>query len=279
MKQPRDHHFLPVFYLKQWAINGGKLVEYSIKNDKLIPKHVGPGGTGFQRDLYAFVELPPEESQHIESVFFDYADRVASDALQRHLTGHTTNWTAEQRSAWSRFIIGIHLRHPDAITELRVAAKAAWDHNHDASQASYEKLRAREDPPTFEAYIEKHSPLTPIKAFLNMIIKLIDNQNLGTHINQMTWGVADLSRAGISLLTSDRPVEISRLKEKNGIISIPISPTRLFIAANNPETLKSIQRSDPKKVVKSVNKFLTSRARRFVYAPDEKQTPFIQTHV
>ncbi|MGB9368511.1 MAG: DUF4238 domain-containing protein [Xanthobacteraceae bacterium] len=278
MSQPRDHHFLPVFYLNQWAVKGGKLVEYSIKKGKLIPKPVGPGGTGFQRDLYAFPELQPEESQHIERVFFDYADRVASDALQKHLTGDKTPWTAELRSAWSRFVIGIHLRHPDAIAELRVATKAAWDANHGPSQTAYEELRKPEDPATFEEYIEKHFPLTPIKAFLNMIIKVIDNQNLGTHINHMIWGVADLSRAGIPLLTSDRPVEISRLKE-NGIISIPISPTQLFIAAERRETLASIAQSDPKEVVKSVNKYVTSRARRFVYAPDEKQTTFVEKHM
>jgi hypothetical protein len=33
---PRDHHFIPVFYLKQWVGPTNKLVEYSIKHDKLI---------------------------------------------------------------------------------------------------------------------------------------------------------------------------------------------------------------------------------------------------
>jgi hypothetical protein len=28
MNAPRDHHFIPAFYLKQWAGPNGKLVEY-----------------------------------------------------------------------------------------------------------------------------------------------------------------------------------------------------------------------------------------------------------
>jgi len=35
--------------------------------------------------LYSFPELPPDAAQFLEQVFFDYADRVASDALRNHL--------------------------------------------------------------------------------------------------------------------------------------------------------------------------------------------------
>jgi hypothetical protein len=58
MSTPRDLHFIPVFYLKRWANLSGKLVEYTIKHDKLIAKLVGPRSTGYETDLYAFNELP-----------------------------------------------------------------------------------------------------------------------------------------------------------------------------------------------------------------------------
>jgi hypothetical protein len=82
---PRDHHFIPAFALAPWAVKDSELVEYSIKHQKLIPKWVGPRGTGFVRDLYAFAELPPEHAQHLESVFFNYADDKAAQALQLHI--------------------------------------------------------------------------------------------------------------------------------------------------------------------------------------------------
>ena len=67
MSAPRDHHFIPAFYLSKWTKPPeGKLVEYTIKNNKLIDKPVGPRSTGYERDLYSFPELPPE-SAHISN--------------------------------------------------------------------------------------------------------------------------------------------------------------------------------------------------------------------
>jgi hypothetical protein len=69
--KPRDHHFIPVFYLKQWASSTtNKVIEYSIKHCNFIAKPVGPKKTGYQTDLYSFPELPPDTAQHIEDVFF-----------------------------------------------------------------------------------------------------------------------------------------------------------------------------------------------------------------
>jgi hypothetical protein len=60
MNAPRDHHFIPVFYLSQWAGSDGKLIEFTRKYDKLIPKSVGPRSTGYETDLYQFPDLPQD---------------------------------------------------------------------------------------------------------------------------------------------------------------------------------------------------------------------------
>src|SRR5271167_4600165 len=127
MSIPRDHHFIPAFYLRQWCDQTGKLIEYTIKHGKLIPKPVGPAATGHEFDLYAFPELPLDQSQFIEQKFFDYADRTASDALRLHLASNAAGWTPKLICAWSRFVIALYLRHPDTMPELRVAAKALWE--------------------------------------------------------------------------------------------------------------------------------------------------------
>ncbi len=81
MSTPHDHHFVPVFYLKQWATDG-KLIEYSIKHGKFLSKPVGPRGTGFERDLYTFPGLPEEIASFLESVFLQRNDHGASQALK-----------------------------------------------------------------------------------------------------------------------------------------------------------------------------------------------------
>src|SRR5258706_8332110 len=183
MNAPIAHHFIPAFILAQWADGSGKLVEYTIKHDKVIAKPVGPRATGYEQHLYSFPELPPDAAHFLEAVFFNYGDRVAADALRNLLSAAPVPWTAELVSAWSRFVIALHLRHPDAMPELRAAAKSVWDGGGDAYQAQYEAIRKPEDPPTFDEFLAARDPLTATKAGVNMIVKVFDNAILGRHLN------------------------------------------------------------------------------------------------
>lgn len=275
MNAPRDHHFIPAFYLKQWVDGSGELVEYCRKGGKLISKRVGPYSTGFERDLYAFPDLPPATAQYMEQVFFAYADQKASDALDLHLGVSSRHWTPELLSAWSRFVIGIHLRHPDAMPELRAAAAKIWFASGEDYQSRYNAVRKADDPATFDEYLALRDPLTPIKMQVNLIIKALDNQIVGAHINQMKWATIDVSRSSEPLLTSDRPVEIFNLKELNGILSIPISPTTIFVAVNDPTTFDKLRATNPSKIVADVNNFAVCRARRFVWARGGSQERYV----
>ena len=276
MSIPLDHHFVPAFYLRQWCNSGGKVIEYSIKNKKLVSKLVGPEATGYETALYAFPELPPEQAQHIEQRFFDYADRVAAEALRIQLTSPKISWMPEHRSAWSRFVVGLHLRHPDAMPELRAAAKSIWEGSGESSQQEYERIKEPSDPPTFDQYIEATDPLVPVKARMNLIVKAIDNPIVGTHINNMSWDVLDLSSSSRSLLTSDRPVGFFAIKSPKGMISLPLSPTKLFIAVNDPKLIDVLRKKNPREIVGHANEHLTIRARRFVWAAGPSQANFIQ---
>jgi hypothetical protein len=279
MNTPRDHHFIPAFYLKQWVRPEGKLIEYTRKGGKLIAKLVGPRSTGYERDLYAFPELPPDAAHFLEEVFFAYADQKASDALDNHLGLATHPWTSELVSAWSRFIVAIHLRHPDAMPELRDAAKSIWDESGADNQAYYEANRKPTDPPTFDEYLALHDPFAPIKMRVNLIIKAFDKEILGAHINKMPFAVVDVSASPFRLLTSDRPVEIFTLKDPNGLVSMPISPTKLFVAANDEATFDKLRRTSPRDLVCKVNTYLVRRARRFVWALDRYQERFIENRM
>jgi Protein of unknown function (DUF4238) len=276
MNIPRDHHFIPAFYLKQWASSHGKLIEYTRKGGKLIAKPVGPHSTGYERDLYAFPELPPNAAQFMEQVFFAYADQKASDTLDNQLGLASLPWTSELVSAWSRFVIAIHLRHPDAMPELRAAAASIWDASGVDCQARYDATRKPTDPPTFDEYLALRDPLTPVKMRVNLIIKALDNDIVGAHINQMTHAIIDISASPQRLLTSDRPVELLNLKESNGILSIPISPTKLFVAVNDRAILDKLRRAAPDKIASYVNTYVASRARRFVWAQDTAQERFVE---
>jgi hypothetical protein len=276
--KPRDHHYIPVFYLKQWCGPNKKLIEYTVKHGKLIAKPVGPKGTGFQTDLYAFPELPPDMAQHIEDVFLKYADNTAANAMQMHLAGQDI-WTNELRSGWSRFLISLIIRHPDAMVHLRAATTKSWNDTNEATQADYEKTKEPHYPATFDEYIAAIDPLIPIKVSLNAIIKAFDNEKLGNHINGMYWSVIDLRKGVHRLLTSDRPLQYMNLNNSQGFIALPISPTKLFLAANISESIMNVRKLKPEKVIREVNLFVVSRARRFGFASDDSQQSFIKKHI
>ena len=126
MSEPRDHHFIPVFYLKQWTNQDCKLIEYSKPYaGKIVAKPVGPKATGFQTDLYSFPHCPPKLAQYLEAAFLKRADMEASIALRKLLSGNTDPWTPTLRSAWSRFVINFIIRHPHPFAEIK-----AITHNH-----------------------------------------------------------------------------------------------------------------------------------------------------
>jgi hypothetical protein len=280
MNTPRDHHFIPAFFLKQWVGSDGKLIEYSIKYNKLIAKSVGPQATGYEYDLYAFPELSPELAQYLEQKFFDYADRTASNALHLHLANASRGaWDQETISGWSRFIIALHLRHPDAMPELRTAAQSIWEGSGAKFQQDYEAIKKPEDPPTFDEYLATHDPLTGEKMRVNLIIKALDNDVLGLHLNNMHWGVIDVPKAKHRFLLSDRPVAFFNMREPNGYVALPIAPTKLFVAVNDSKLFRTFAQSAPEKIVRLSNSFIVPRARKYVWANDDSQASFVQKHM
>ena len=200
---------------------------------------------------------------------------AAADALRGHLSATPTPWTTELISAWSRFVIALHLRYPDAMPELRAAAKSVWDGSGDEYQAQYEAIKKPGDPPTFYEYLAARDPLTATKVSVNMIVKVFDNEILGKHLNNMTWGAIDIGRSPYRFLLSDRAVVLANLNNADGSLYLPISPTKLFVAVNASDRLQQLRALPPRDIVHNSNRLLVGRARRFVWAQDQSQSIFI----
>ena len=278
MSEPRDHHFVPKFFLKSWCDEKGQVIEYAKRNGKHVSKSVGPGSTGFQRDAYAFPELPPGQAQFLEKVYFDFHDRTASAAHKELLLGALPS-SNDGRSAWTRFVMGLHMRHPDGVPELRAAARTVWDGSGEKSEAKYQEMRGPEDPPTFDAYIAERDPYIVAKAELNLMIKAcFENPALLQRVHTMTWAVLDLSRAKRHLLLSDRPVALFLIGKPDGYLWLPISPTRLFVAAQAAPTINGLFRKKQADIISIVNKATVTRARRFVWASDCSQEHFVERY-
>jgi hypothetical protein len=274
---PHDHHYVPVFYLNEWAASG-KLVAYSRPYGEVFLKKVGARATGYERDLYSFNDLSPDIAQFLESVFLPRNDFISSKALKKLLTGDKTPWTSELRSSWSRFLLGFLIRHPDPFKELRELARTRWLAFDSVTEAEYARVRGPDDPATFQEYLVAAPQGLADKIRIRLLQSVMDNAPLGRRLNAMIWDTIDVSASDDSLLTSDWPLD-KNLPPSNGYVALPISPTHLFIAVYERSVLGHLKRLPPKRLVHTCNKETVSRARRFVWARDAKQTEFVRKHM
>lgn len=269
---PRNHHYVPAFYLSRWHGKGAKLVEYSRKHGLFLSKSVGAHATCFERDLYTFPDLPPLARQILESEFFNHTDHLASKALQELLSGNN-NWNPELRTAWSRFLLNFRVRHPDPFKELRAHISKTWNAIDPEFEAKYATLRKDHHPPTLVEFTASLGPEAGAKIQLRFIHKLLDNERIGQKINEMHWQVIDVSQARHTLLTSDWPADLVMAR---GMVSLPLSPTLLFYAATEIGHVQQIVGTDPNRLVQLSNTIVTTRARRFVYGHDRSQEAFVK---
>jgi hypothetical protein len=270
---PRDHHFVPAFYLKHWALpveNTIKVVEYSIPHKKVVSKLAHPESTGFQRDLYALDELPPEKRQYLEKGIFNYSDRIANQALNVHLGLEDSSiWNDELHSGWSRFVLNLYHRHPDVLPDVKAVVDHHWGFIDEKREAMYQANREPHFPATYREYLDKLSPEQNAEARRILIEGVFDNEKTGQHMSDLKWAVFDLSNATTRLVTSDRPVYFYKMPLPRGNMTLPISPTKLFIAANQQSTIDAARNIPSEKIVRSANLGTVARARRYVWSQDK----------
>jgi hypothetical protein len=209
----------------------------------------------------------------MEQKFFDYADRTASQALGMLLDEHPKSlWSSEMLSAWARFLVGIHTRHPDAIPELKAYARAVLASRPEESQQMYEGIREPGDPATFAEWVAANDPLAPHRFTLELMMGAIDNEFVGARLIEMHWGIIDVSATPRRFVTSDRPVAFYLLDQPVGSVTMPISPRKLFVAVNDQQYIDKVRLKKPREIVDAINLDNIRRARRFVWAMGENRS-------
>jgi len=148
MSKDGHHHYIPAFYLKQWARDDGRLCEFSKPHDRVKPRRTHPDGTAYLDGLNTVEGLPPAEAQYLEKVFFQMADDTAAQALSILLSPQPWHFKPKVRSGWSRFIMSLMVRSPEALEKYRAVAAAVFKETLPRIEATCAKERSPKDPPT-----------------------------------------------------------------------------------------------------------------------------------
>jgi hypothetical protein len=273
------HHYIPKFYLKQWACADGRLCEFSRPYKRVEPRRTHPDGTGYIRGLYTFSGLPSAAVNYLENVFLLHADDGAAD-VHRRLLADDVEFDGPTKSSWSRFIMSLFHRNPEAIERITTKISQDFPASLEQFRAGYETNRHESDPVTFEEFQEKLS--TDRAAFERTVVmvlqRIMDSQLVGGGLNEMIWGVVRVFKSRYPLLTSDRPVVMSNgLARPEAHIVMPISPDRIFVAARKVETAREIDaRGKRGELVEELNDRIVRQARRFVYSCNDAQLRFVE---
>lgn len=282
MSQPKDHHYLPIFYLERWAGADGRVIRYYRPRGRpggsVVASPVGPKYTGYEERLY---ELPGTENpQVVETDFLSPVDDGAACVLGKMLDGGLKSLSGNERQKWALFVMSLPLRIPRALKELGATASGfARAYYELANQAEYATSRNPDDPRSVFDYAIQRNPNASYfyKAALPMII---DDKDIGERIINMRWAIVDLSTAGRSLLTGDVPLMASHaLDKRQCILSLPVSPTQVFVAAYDAERIRAAVKQQQSDTVRNLNNCTARMAVENVYGCSSVHLRFVENRL
>lgn len=277
---PKRHHYLPVFYLKQWAGADGKICRFSRPDGRnVIAKRVSPEYTAFVENLYAIAGYPPEQAQQIEEGFLRPIDSGAADALRILISGGEI-YSSRLRSAWSQFLMSLLLRMPEDLEMFKNAYRTNLFGEDDERERRYQEIRGEDSPPTFMGYVRSRPEHEHGWAEMRIFANLLNHHGVGETIANMRWKVLDVSNHKRQLLTSDRPIMLANgIKKPDGYIVLPIAPYRLFLAYSGRVGFDIICSRKPTHLVADCNYTNVGRASKLVFGSSDAQLGFVRSHL
>ncbi len=275
------HHYLPEFYLKQWAGEDRKLCQYSkVHGNRIFTRRVFPSETGFLNRLYS-VDGASEDLEHrVEEDFYSPADSKAAQSMSLLLSGtQKIDLNISQVSSWSRFLLSLMLRMPEDVAMLKKRWRNAMLDVSDDAEADYKARRQPNDPETFREFIHARPNHVFEQEALELLVNLNDSELTGNLLNSMNWHIIDLAKSKFELFLSDRPLFVLRpLGDEDGTLCLPVGPHSLFIASKKSEDINRFLSTKPDSNVRDVNRIVVSQAVKFAYATSDAPLRFMQNN-
>lgn len=275
MSQPKRHHYLPVFYLKRWAGSRGRVCRYYRPHGPVIASLVGPDSTGYEDGLYQLDGTA--DPQMIETNFFRVVDDKAAPVLKSMLHEGLGALGKAERQSWALFLMSMLTRDPHSLAEMKTVINGFFKANLEKlHQSDYAASRRPDDPASVYEFTMERTPELA-EAYKAALPDMIDNPVIGQRIINMRWAMMDLSGTPDMLLTGDRPCMIScGLADPACILSLPVSPTHLFVAAHDIRLLRQLAAQPARDTVKNSNDCTVKLAVQHVYGCDGGQIAFVE---
>lgn len=279
MSQDQYQHYLPQSYQRGWANPEGLVHVYEWRYNKLVCKPKSTKSTGGQEGMYYVPMAPADMRNFMEDKFWRQIDQWGADGLALLRSSKPDAATKLDRYRLAAFILSLVYRNPRKIGAFNTLAKSMVLSG--VISEDYGSHRRPHEPDTleeFKAALEQPG-LNELTA--QFVCSLIQSQSILSQLLSMNWQVVTLSNVE-PLLTSDCPViQYKGLKEDDGLLMLPISPTEFFVAFNNGPIdmmgwiTHSIQHGS---FVEGMNKYVVQHKIDFVYGVDASQMEFVKRY-
>lgn len=235
MSNPQKHHYLPVFYLSQWAGADGKVVRYCRPYREVVASPITPQYTGYEPGLYGLKGYAPDVRNSIEKNFMaPVVDSPAARALAVLIEGDNAKLTTELRQAWTRFVMSLHVRTPAKVDHIMRQAEAGLRQSLNEKPEEYEAVRGVNDPPNLVEWVEHNVPEVLGNFGKQLLPGIITHSATGDEIIRMRWWIIGIREGFPDLLLGDRPVYMSHgVMDERCFIAVPFSPRHVFFATRN----------------------------------------------
>lgn len=275
---PIKHHFLPVFYLKQWVMQGDGIVEFSKPYKNVVkPKRVHPAGTGYIDRLYAAEGLSPDLACEMERDFLSPVDSRAADALAVMMTDGVLS--EAQRKAWATFLASLMLRMPEDIRRFKELITEITETFVSALEPIYDAWRPEGEPRNFNELTRELMASAGNRA-LKHAQRLMSHEKLVNGLSAMEWSVVRFAGAGNELLTSDRPIIYTNmLNHEQSHVVVPVGPRHFFIAVQKHDFAKRLVGDQGTKLAVLLNRKVVEGADKYVYGTSDAQLRFVQNRM
>ncbi len=264
MNTPKKHHYIPQFYLKHWAHADGRVPFYRRDTDGIAKSFVATEATAFQTRLYAFERVEPAKQALVEQCFGESIESPVAPLYERLAVGPLTtlsDFTADERETWARFVMASRLRLPDVVKDLKQSAatelrRSLTEDHPDIPQ----------DEETAAAWVERNYVGLIDNFGMMLLPDLITDPEKTAWMCNLQWWIEDLGQSNVQLLTADRPVFISAdLNKSTGLLALPLSSRRIFFAASNSALKTVTAQWGVAEAARRCNRSIVAQAERWVY--------------
>ena len=228
-----DHHYVPQFYLRQWAGADGRVWRYRREPSGLITERaVAPKGTAFEPDLYAVVDAgeirPPHDPHIIETDFLSPIDNAAAPILKKLNESSPSPLDDAERTAWALFMNSLNERSPTTLGWRDQAAPdaAAQTVAHLRSMGTTPESRERMELILARMDVEQMAR-NSVRQFM---VNEIRDPKVITYLKGLTWVVIGREPER-PFITTDRPLLVNVVgpgPTTIHVLSMALSPTKLL---------------------------------------------------